>query len=92
MVFAPWTWVAASTGLPFDEFIPRSIRCILDWRWLFDSCRTNGATASHAGVLADAYGKFPVDVGCDLSVHHLQPRLDIELTAQEIRDFERHWE
>ena len=40
----------------------------------------------------DSNGKFPIDAGCDLSVYNLQPRLDIELTPREIREFERRWE
>lgn len=40
----------------------------------------------------DANGKFPIDVGCDISVAHLQPRLDISLTPREIREFRRRWE
>lgn len=40
----------------------------------------------------DSQGKFPFDVGCDLSVYELQPRLDIGLTPREVREFERQWE
>lgn len=35
----------------------------------------------------DGKGKFPFDVGCDLAVYELQPRLDIALTPREIRRF-----
>lgn len=37
----------------------------------------------------DAGGKFPFEVGCDLDVFRLQPRLDLPLTPSEIEDFER---
>jgi hypothetical protein len=40
----------------------------------------------------DSAGKFPFEVGCDLDVFRLQPRLDIPLTPSEIRRFERLWE
>jgi hypothetical protein len=40
----------------------------------------------------DEAGRFPFEVGCDLGVFQLQPRLDIGLTPREIRDFERQWE
>jgi hypothetical protein len=40
----------------------------------------------------DAAGKFPFDVGCDLEVYQLQPRLDIGLTPQELRQWRRMWE
>jgi len=40
----------------------------------------------------DGSGKFPFEVGCDLDVYQLQPRLDIALTPSEIRRFERLWE
>jgi Domain of unknown function (DUF4262) len=40
----------------------------------------------------DGRGKFPFEVGCDLAAHELQPRLDIEMTPREIRQFERRWE
>lgn len=39
----------------------------------------------------DAKGKFPFDVGCELSVYQAQPRLDIGLTPREVREFERQW-
>jgi len=37
----------------------------------------------------DTNGKFPFEVGCDLDVCLLQPRLDIELTPREIRQARR---
>lgn len=40
----------------------------------------------------DGAEKFPFEVGCDLDVFRLQPRLDISLTPSEIRRFERQWE
>lgn len=40
----------------------------------------------------DSTGRFPFEVGCDLEVFRLQPRLDIGLTPSEIRRFERLWE
>ena len=40
----------------------------------------------------DAGGKFPFEVGCDLGVYQLQPRLDIGLTPREVRRWERQWE
>jgi hypothetical protein len=40
----------------------------------------------------DGSGRFPFEVGCDLGVYQLQPRLDIALTPSEIRRFERLWE
>ena len=40
----------------------------------------------------DSKGKFPFEVGCDLAVHQLQPRLDIELTPREVPKWLRQWE
>ena len=40
----------------------------------------------------DSAGRFPFDFGCDLAVHELQPRLDIGLSAREVRRFQRQWE
>lgn len=40
----------------------------------------------------DAVGKFPFDVGCDLAVYGLQPRLDIGLSPREVARFQRQWE
>lgn len=40
----------------------------------------------------DHDGKFPFEVGCDLAVYGLQPRLDIPLTPREVRRFQRQWE
>jgi hypothetical protein len=40
----------------------------------------------------DAAGKFPFEVGCDLEVDQLQPRLDIGLTPREVREWQRQWE
>jgi hypothetical protein len=40
----------------------------------------------------DSAGKFPFDVGCDLAVYELQPRLDIGLSPREVRRFQRQWE
>jgi hypothetical protein len=39
----------------------------------------------------DRSGKFPFDVGCELGVFELQPRIDLELTPREIKRFERKW-
>ena len=36
--------------------------------------------------------KFPFDVGCDLAVYNLQPRLDIGLTPREVCKFRRQFE
>jgi hypothetical protein len=40
----------------------------------------------------DRSGRFPFETGCDLAVYQLQPRLDIGLTKQEIRRWQRQWE
>jgi hypothetical protein len=40
----------------------------------------------------DEAGKFPFEVGCDLAVCELQPRLDIGLTPREVRRFQRQFE
>lgn len=40
----------------------------------------------------DRDGKFPFDVGCELGVYELQPRLDIGLTPREVRRFQRQFE
>ena len=40
----------------------------------------------------DSSGKFPFEVGCDLAVYNLQPRLDTGLTPREVRRFQRQWE
>jgi hypothetical protein len=40
----------------------------------------------------DRAGKFPFDVGCELEVYNLQPRLDIGLTPRELRRFQRQFE
>lgn len=40
----------------------------------------------------DSSGKFPFDVGCELDVYQLQPRLDLGLTPQELRKWRRQWE
>jgi hypothetical protein len=40
----------------------------------------------------DGAGKFPFEVGCDLTVYQLQPRLDIGLSPREVRRFLRQWE
>jgi hypothetical protein len=40
----------------------------------------------------DSQGKFPFDVGCNLDMYRLQPRLDLALTPSEIRRFQRLWE
>jgi hypothetical protein len=40
----------------------------------------------------DGTGKFPFEVGCDLAVWQLQPRLDIGLSPSEVRRFQRQWE
>jgi hypothetical protein len=40
----------------------------------------------------DSAGKFPFEVGCDLAVYQLQPRLDLKLTPRENRAFKRQWE
>lgn len=40
----------------------------------------------------DTGGKFPFEVGCDLGVYELQPRLDIGLSPREVRRWRRQWE
>lgn len=40
----------------------------------------------------DQNGKFPFEVGCDLAVYELQPRLDIGLSHSEVEKFQRQWE
>ena len=40
----------------------------------------------------DSAGKFPFEVGCNLAVYELQPRLDIGLTPREVRNFQRQFE
>ena len=40
----------------------------------------------------DSSGKFPFDVGCEPEVYQLQPRMDIGLTPQELRQWRRQWE
>jgi hypothetical protein len=40
----------------------------------------------------DKTGKFPFEVGCELAVYELQPRLDIGLTPREVRSFQRQFE
>jgi hypothetical protein len=40
----------------------------------------------------DGVGKFPFEVGCDLEVYQLQPRLDIGLSPEELRRWRRQWE
>ena len=40
----------------------------------------------------DRDGKFPFDVGSDLAVYQLQPRLDIGLSPREVRRFQRQFE
>jgi hypothetical protein len=40
----------------------------------------------------DSAGRFPFEVGSEVSVFRLQPRLDIALTPSEVRQFERLWE
>ena len=58
-------------------------------------CRYTGRIGELEAVQAfwpDSSGKFPFEVGCDLAVYQLQPRLDIGLTAGEVRQFERQWE
>jgi hypothetical protein len=40
----------------------------------------------------DGAAKFPFEVGCDLAVYQLQPRLDIRLTSREVRRFKRQFE
>lgn len=39
----------------------------------------------------DVEGRFPFDVGCDLAVFELQPRLDVGLTPREVRTFRRRF-
>jgi Domain of unknown function (DUF4262) len=58
-------------------------------------CRHIGRIGELAAVQAfwpDHAGTFPFEVGCDLAVHQLQPRLDIALTPQELRRWRRQWE
>jgi hypothetical protein len=40
----------------------------------------------------DRTGKFPFDVGCELAVYNLQPRLDFGLSPKEVRRFRRQFE
>ena len=39
----------------------------------------------------DKQGRFPFDVGCDLDVYRLQPRLDLEVPPSERRAFRRQF-
>jgi Domain of unknown function (DUF4262) len=39
----------------------------------------------------DKQGRFPFDVGCNLDVYRLQPRLDLEVPASELRAFRRQY-
>lgn len=39
----------------------------------------------------DSAGKFPFEVGCNLEVYQLQPRLDLALTPREIKKFRRQF-
>jgi hypothetical protein len=39
----------------------------------------------------DEAGKFPYEIGCDIDVFQLQPRLDASLTPSEIEEFQRRW-
>jgi hypothetical protein len=39
----------------------------------------------------DGCGKFPFEVGCDVTVDRLQPRLDLGLTPREVRRWECQW-
>ena len=40
----------------------------------------------------DGAGKYPFEVGCELAVFDLQPRIDLALTPREIEQMEREWE
>jgi uncharacterized protein DUF4262 len=40
----------------------------------------------------DSEGRFPFEPGCDEAVCRLQPRLDLALSPEEMRRFERRWE
>jgi hypothetical protein len=40
----------------------------------------------------DSAGKFPFEVGCELAVYELQPRLDLGLSPREVRQLQRQWE
>jgi hypothetical protein len=40
----------------------------------------------------DGNSRFPFEVGCDLAVYQLQPRLDVGLTPREVRRWRRQWE
>ncbi len=40
----------------------------------------------------DAAGMYPFEVGCELAVYQLQPRLDMELSPRELRRWQRQWE
>jgi hypothetical protein len=58
-------------------------------------CRHIGRIGELEAVQAfwpDSSGKFPFEVGCDLAVYQLQPRLDLGLTPREVRRFQRQWE
>jgi hypothetical protein len=39
----------------------------------------------------DRSGKFPFEVGCDLGVYEVQPRIDLGLTPREVRRFQRQF-
>jgi hypothetical protein len=39
----------------------------------------------------DRNGKLPFEVGCELDVFVLQPRIDLALTPREIKQFKRTW-
>jgi hypothetical protein len=58
-------------------------------------CRHIGRWGELQAVQAfwpDCNGKFPFEIGCDLAVYQLQPRLDTGLTKQELRRWRRQWE
>jgi hypothetical protein len=58
-------------------------------------CRYIGRIGELEAVQAfwpDRAGKFPFEVGCDLEVYQLQPRLDIGLTPREVQRWQRQWE
>jgi Domain of unknown function (DUF4262) len=58
-------------------------------------CRKIGRTGELEAVQLfwpDAAGEFPFEVGCHIDVFRLQPRLDLELSPSEVRQFKRLWE
>jgi len=58
-------------------------------------CRKTGHVGGLEAIQVfwpDTAGKFPFEIGCDLGVFRLQPRLHISLSPSEVRRFQRLWE